>query len=275
MKRLLPCLLMVIAFAAHAGGFARTAPPELPVIDRAGAAVPLDAVLRDAAGHTLRLGDFFHPGRAVLLVPGYWQCRTLCGTLMQGILEAAADTGLPRDRYTVVGFSVDPAETPQDAAARQISDLEYAAAYGSRATKSGELPPPDLQLLLGDPALSRSIGFDWRRTDAQDPADRWAHASGFVVVSPEGRIEQTFQGVRFDAADVRTAITSAITPATDGQPPANALMRGFAMLCAHFDPVEGRLSQPVMQAFRVGGVLLACALGLWMLRHRRTRRAGP
>lgn len=271
MTRWLPAMLLATVLPAGAGGFAHGAPPAVAVVDHAGGSLPLDTPLRDANGRTLRLGDLFHPGRAVLLVPGYWQCRTLCGTLMQGILEAAADTGLPRSRYAVVGFSVDPAETPRDAAIRQHADLEYAAAYGSRATRSGELPPPDLHLLLGDAALSRGMGFDWRRTDAADPADRWAHASGFVVVSPEGRIVQTFQGVRFDAAELRTAIGSAI----DGRPPANALMRGFAMLCAHFDPVEGRLSRPVMQGLRVGGVLLACLLGLWMLRHRRTRRPGP
>lgn len=262
-------VLMWLASSAMAGGFVQTAPPSLPVADRAGTLLPMDARLRDATGGQVRLGDFFEPGRPVVLVPGYWRCRTLCGTLMQGILEAVADTGLPRSAYAVVGFSVDPDEGPADAASRQRSDLEYAAAYGSRANKAGTLAPPDLHLLLGSTDLSRRMGFDWRRTEADDPADRWAHAAGFAVVSPRGRIVQTFEGVRFEPAEVRAAIEAAAR----NESPANALMRGFAMLCAHFDPVEGRLSGPVMVGFRFGGVALALGLAVWVLRHRRGRAA--
>ncbi|QHI97379.1 hypothetical protein GT347_04905 [Xylophilus rhododendri] len=269
MKR--PALLLACCLAALpalAGGFAHDTPALLPVADRSGTRLALDQPLRDAHGAPVRLADFFTPGRAVLLVPGYWRCRTLCGTLMQGILEAAADTGLPRDAYRVVGFSVDPQEGPADAAERQRSDLAYAEAYGTRASVSGVLPPPDLHLLLGSVALSRQLGFDWRATDAADPADRWAHAAGFAVLSPRGQLVRQFQGVRFDARELRAAIESARAD----QPPPRSFIQGFAMLCAHFNPAEGRLSTPVMAGLRFVGVALVLALAGWMLRNRRGRR---
>ena len=270
MKRLLVLLLLSLATGVFAAGFGQAKPPAVSVQDRSGQALPLDTPLRDAGGGTVRLGDFFGT-RPVVLVPAYWRCRTLFGTLMQGVLEAVADTGLPRDAYRVVGFSVDPDEGPADAAARQRSDLEYAAAYGSRATRSGSLPPPELHLLLGDAGLARRIGFDWQRTGAAEPADRWAHAAGFVVASPQGRIVQAFSGVRFDAAALRAAIDSAARE--EARP--SSLSSAFALLCAHFDPVEGRLSAPVMAGLRAGGIALVLGLGGWMLLHRRGRRSRP
>ncbi len=277
MKRLLLSCLLCLPLLAGAAGFALNAPPALAVADRTGVQLPLDIPLRDAAGHPVRLGDFFVPGRPVLLLPGYWRCRNLCGTLMQGVLEAAADTGLPRSAYAVVGFSVDPDETPADAAARQQSDLEYAAAYGSRATRDGTLPPPDFHLLLDahgrGAVLARTLGFDWQRSDQDDPADRWWHAAGFAVVSPQGRVVRSFEGVRFDPKDLRLALQAAAGgPPLDSASRLSALGRGVALLCAHFNPADGRWSSTVMAGLRLFGVALALLLGLWMLRHRRQGR---
>ncbi|MES2184047.1 MAG: SCO family protein [Pseudomonadota bacterium] len=257
--------------AARAGGFVTEAPPPLVFAQHLGAQLPLELPLRDADGRTVRLGAFFVPGRPVVLVPGYYRCPNLCGTLMQGVLESLADTGLPRSAYTVVGFSIDPAETPADASARQAGDRGYAAAYGSRTVPSGMLPPVDLHLLLGSDAstamLADAIGFGYRRagagSDAAGATTDYQHAAGFLVVTPQGVVSRYLMGVRFEPRDLRLALVEA----SSGR--VGTLSDRIALLCAHFDPATGRYSTAVMAAFRIGGVLLALGLTGWILRHRR------
>jgi protein SCO1/2 len=267
--------LVVLPPAARAGGFVTEAPPPVVFAQRLGAQLPLDLPLRDADGRALRLGDFFRAGRPVVLVPGYYRCANLCGTLMQGVLESLADTGLPRSAYTVVGFSIDPAETPAGAGTRQADDRAYAAAYGSRVLPSGTLPPVDLHLLLGSAAgtaeLAGTIGFGYRRAEggngAADTPDTtppdYQHAAGFLVATPQGVVSRYLMGVRFEPRDLRLALVEASAGRV------GTLSDRIALLCAHFDPATGRYSTAVMAGFRIGGVVLALGLAGWILSHRR------
>ncbi len=259
--------------SAWAAGNSTPAPEPSAFEDRAGAALPLDLPLQDAAGHSVRLGDFFHTGRPVLLVPGYYRCVNLCGTLMQGVLEAAADTGLQRSAYTVLGFSIAPGETPADAMGKEADDLAYAAAYGSRANTTGTLPPPDLHLLLAPgPAgttLARAIGYGFRPASAE-AADGYEHTAGFIVATPQGTVARTFLGVRFAPQELRDALAEA-SAGRSAAPAAAGLADRLLLLCSHLDPTTGRYSGAVMNGLRALGIACVLALAGWAWRHRRGR----
>ena len=259
--------------SAWAAGSATRAPAPLAFEDRAGAALPLDLPLQDAAGHTVRLGDFFRTGRPVLLVPGYYRCVNLCGTLMQGVLEAVADTGLPRGAYTVLGFSIASGETPADATGKEADDLAYAAAYGSRANSSGPLPPPDLHLLLAPgtagATLARTIGYGFRPASAE-AADGYEHTAGFIVATPHGTVARTFLGVRFAPQELRAALAEA-SAGRSGAPATAGLADRLLLLCSHLDPTTGRYSGAVMNGLRALGIACVLALAGWAWRHRRGR----
>ena len=252
------------------------APP--PVAPRAGieqhldAQLPLDLVLADAQGRSVRLGDYFSAGRPVVLVLGYYSCPNLCGMLMQGTLEALQASGLPKASYEVVAVSIDPLDTPATAAARQNVYADYAAfLHTSRPLAAAPAAP---QLLVGTAAstalLAQRVGFVYQ-PDADDAdagvsaahaPSRFAHAAGIVIVTPSGRISRYLMGVRFEPQDLRLALVEA----SSGR--IGTLADRIALLCAHFDPTRGRYSADVMNLLRVLGVLMVLALAGFAWRHR-------
>jgi len=261
MRRIVVAL--AIALLCGAGGAGSVAPPQTPFAQHLGAALPLSLPFLDADGRALSLADALGTGRPVVLVLGYWRCPNLCGLAMHGMLEALASSGLPRDAYRVLGVSIDPSETPADARARQRVDADYAAQLAAGAQGR----PLDLRLLVGSAsaveALARSVGFGYTR-DSAGGASRYVHATGFVVVTPDGRVSRYFFGVRFDERALRLALVDAASGRI------GTLADRLLLLCAHFDPRTGRYSGAVMNGLR--GVGLALVLALAGLAWRQGRR---
>jgi protein SCO1/2 len=225
-----------------------------------GARLPLDAVLRDEAGAALPLGALF--GSApVVLVPGYYSCPNLCSTLFEGVVQALALSGMAAGSYRLVGFSIDP----QDGAA---------AAAGRRRAYAALLPgdAADLRMLTGDAAalarIEQALGYRAPR----DPASgEFAHAAGFVVADPEGRIVRYFPGVRFDPAALRTALADARAGRSESGAGAKSLGERLLLLCTHYDPAVGRHSGAAMAAVRAGVLLAVLGLAGAMWRFVRGR----
>jgi protein SCO1 len=256
---------MLACAAACAQDGAAILAPSVAFDQHLGAKLPLDLPLRDAQGRAVRLGDFFAAGRPVVLVPGYYHCTNLCSTLMQGVLESLADTGLPRGAYAVVGFSIDPSDTPADARARQEADRAYAEAYVARG---GQSAPADVHLLVGAAdGAARAVGFNYRRLPADGPGGtaQYAHAAGFVVATPEGRVARYLMGVRFTARDLRLALVEAASGGI------GTVADRLTLLCAHVDPATGHYSGAVLGGLRAVGIALAVGLGAWIVRHRHGR----
>ena len=251
-------LVLTIALA-HAGAFAQ--PPAVSFDQRLGAALPLSAAFTDSAGHGVRLGDELGP-RATLLMLGWHRCPQLCGLATQGVLEALRQSGLPGNEARVVFVSVDPSETAADAADRRRADLGYARLLAGQDAAA----PPAIERLVGPPAsiaaLASRVGFAWRPGDERA---RLAHPAGVVVVTPDGRVSRYLMGVRYDPAELRTAVADA----ADGR--VGTLTDRIALLCAHLDPRTGLHTAGAMLLARVAGLATLAALALLAWRHRRAR----
>jgi protein SCO1/2 len=128
----------------------------------------------------------------VVLVPGYYTCSNLCSTVFEGVLQALALSGMHAGSYRLVGLSIDPRE---DAGAAGKRFAAYAALLPGGAA--------DLRMLTATRPRWRAGSRRWA-TAPWDAADgEFAHAAGFVVAAPDGRIAQFFPGVRFDPAALR------------------------------------------------------------------------
>lgn len=250
MKWLLLCCLL-LAGQSRAQALRLPAPPDAQFAPVAGARLPLDATLVDDDGKAIRLGALFGK-QPVVLVPGYYTCPNLCSTLFEGVMQALAVGGLPPDGYRLVGLSIDSHDTPARAA-------EKKRAYASL------LPAASLHLLSGSAAsidaVTRAIGYR-AVPDAQN--GQFAHAAGFVVATPDGRVSSYFPGVRFEPAALREAVRKA----RDGE--AKGLFDKLLLLCAHYDPTAGLHTTAAMTAVRIG--VLAALLSLGALAWRRARR---
>jgi protein SCO1/2 len=232
-------LLIPRAFAA----------PSADVVQHVGAALPLDVRLADERGHEAALARFFGDV-PVVLVFGYYNCPTLCTTLMEGALLALDATGLPGEADRVVGVSIDPRERALDA-------LRRAAAY--RET----FDAVRLDLLTGREAEVRRLAAAAGYTYAFDTRfDQYAHPLGFMVVSAGGRIARYFPGVAFDSREVRLALIEA------SEARIGSLSERIFLRCAHYDPASGRYSFAVMSAVRALCLLVFAILGFWMWRRR-------
>lgn len=260
---LLPCVLAAQPLALPAA-------PDAKLEQHPGARLPLELPAIDEAGRAHQLADFFDGRRPVLLVPGYYRCPQLCGLVMHGLIDALQASRVDRSQWRIVRFSIDPSETPADARARRDAEAGYAQfAFGLRASDT----PPDLHLLTlreGDARLlANDIGYRFQPLqDANANDGAYAHPASVVVVTPHGTVSRYFNGLQFDAAELRVALADAAGDRV------GSVTSRLALLCAHFDPRVGRHTESVMNAVRAISLALVAALAAWCWRRRATRETG-
>src|SRR5262249_28900556 len=150
------------------------------------------------AGQSVRLGDYFD-GKPVILVLAYYRCPMLCTQVLNGLVDGLR--GVPfnaGEQFRVVTVSFDPREQPELAAAKRES---YVESYGRPQATTG------WHFLTGGQdsidRLTRAVGFRY----AYDPKlDQFAHASGIMVLTPDGKIARYFYGIRYASRDLRLAL---------------------------------------------------------------------
>jgi protein SCO1/2 len=248
MKRLVAAWLYAAA-SAHAQPLQLPPQPVEWFAPVPGSQLPLDRRFRDTSGREVKLGAYFG-GAPVVLIPGYYACPNLCSTVFEGALQALTLSRVPASAYRVIGLSIDPAETPALAARSRT-------AYRTLLPASARF-----DLLTGDRAdiarVTSALGYRFTRT----PDGQFAHAAGFVVVRPDGRIAQAFGGIRPDPAVLR----SALEQSAGGGPV--SMVQQFFLRCAHYDPSIGAHTAAAMWAVRAAAACVALALATWAWRRR-------
>lgn len=254
-------------FLVAASAFAETSatPPRLPgrvAIDQhLDAQLPLDTMFRDESGRVVRLSEYANGSRPILLVFMYYRCPMLCSMVMEGVTSTL--TALKFDagkEYDVVTISIDPRDTPHDAAAKKE---KYVKRYGRLGTA------PAWHFLTGPESAIRKVtsaaGFQY----AYDPeSDQFAHGASLIVLTPRGRVSRYLYGFEYNPRDVRLALVEAsankVGSATDA----------ILLLCYHYDPITGKYSRSAMTFVRAGGLATVVALsGFIFVMIRRERAA--
>ena len=243
---------------------------------RLGEALPLDARFTDASGRQSPLSVWFGD-RPVVLAMGYFRCPQLCGLLQHGLMQALADAEVPPQDYRVVFASVDETEGPADGIALLERLRRYALWLEETRQRTDWAQRLDLEMLTGTrssiDALASSTGFGFervtdeiRRSTGGDASQPIAHKAGIVVLTPQGVVSKAIPGIAFDPSNLRSAIVDA------GRGDVGTLVDRVAMLCAYFDPRQGRWSDTVMAGIRgfFGTTLLL--LVLWVVCLHRRRR---
>jgi cytochrome c oxidase subunit II len=224
---------------------------------RLDAQVPLDLEFRDETGRAVRLGDYFR-GKPVILVLAYYRCPMLCTQVLNGLLDALR--GLPfvsGNEFQIVTVSFDPRETPELAAAKKKS---YVEGYGRPGAEEG------WHFLTGQqPAIDRltqAVGF---RSHYDARQGQFAHASGIMLVTPQGRLARYLYGTLYKVRDLRLGLVEA-SENKIGTPGDQILL-----YCYHYDPETGTY-RAAMNMVRVGGIVTVLALGLFVVRNWEGKR---
>ena len=242
------------------GEAAGRTPPQLREVtfkQRLGEPLPLDARFTDEAGRAVALGDYFKTGRPVVLAFVYYRCPMLCTQVMNGISSAlTALPFAPGTDFDVVLVSFDPRDTAADAAEKKRTHLQY---WSAEATANA------WHFLTGDEPTIRRVtsaaGFTYHWDERQQ---QFAHVSGLLVVTPEGRLSRYFYGIEYSPKDLRLALVDS------GQGRVGSVIDELLLYCFHYDPEAGRYGAVVMNLIRLGGVVtLAVMAGFVLLTRRR------
>ena len=203
--------------------------------------IPLDAVFKDEQGRDVRLGELFK-GKPVVLSLVYYQCPMLCNQVLNGMMgsfrQVAFNIG---EQYDVITVSFDPRETPDLAAAKKST---YVKAYNRPGAEAS------WHFLTGDEAnikrLTEAVGFHYLW---DDQTKQFAHASGIMVLTPEGKLARYFYGIDYSPRDLRLGLVEASQNKIGT--PVDALM----LYCYHYDPATGKYGAIVMNIVKVAGGL--------------------
>jgi protein SCO1 len=225
--------------------------------------LPLDATFTDEAGRTRPLGAFFGE-RPVLLAFVYYECPMLCTQVMNGISSAleVMPFGAGRD-FDVVLISFDPRDTPAVASEKKRSHLEYWSAEDEEGA---------WHFLTGDEAsisrVTSAAGFTYQ---FDERTGQFAHVSGVLVATPEGRLSRYFYGVDYSPKELRLALVES------GEGQIGSVVDELLLYCFHYDPESGRYGLVVMNLIRLGGVMTLLFIGgsILIMRRRESRPLAP
>jgi protein SCO1 len=252
------CLTSIVVFALTmaADGLSPDEVKRIGYDQHIGQPISTSLTFQDSNQRRVALGELFNT-KPTLLVLGYYHCPMLCTLINDGLIEALEE--LPFNvggDFNIINISIDPTETPNVAAAKK---KEYLARYGRAGAAAG------WHLLTGDQQaivqLANEAGFRFQYDRA---THEYAHPSGFLVLTPEGRISRYFFGVNYDARELRDAIVAA----SKGE--RGSVIREFLLLCYHYNPITGKYGELiliVLRALSVATVLFLATWIVWMCRR--------
>jgi len=216
--------------------------------------LPLDAGFVDESGKSVKLGDYFGKHPAILALV-YYTCPMLCSEEMDGITSSLEMVKLtPGKDFDVVIISIDPSDTPEQAAK---SKALYVKRYGRPETAAG------WHFLTGQrpaiDAVTNAVGFGYVRVPGPDgKLSQFAHASSIEIVTTDGKLAQYYLGVEYSPKDMLLGLIDA-SGNKIGSPVANILT-----YCYHYDPQTNKHSLIVARVVQFGGMVTVAGLGGFM-----------
>ncbi len=208
--------------------------------------VPLDLAFRDENGQPVTLQTYFGK-KPVILALIYYNCPQLCSLILNGLVQSLNALSFTAGKeFDVLVVSFDPRETPQLATAKKKAYLDR---YIKKGTEAG------WHFLTGDEnsikTLTQTVGFRY----FYDPVkDIFAHASGIIVLTPEGKTSRYFYGVEYANRDLRLGLVEA-SENKIGSPVDQLLL-----LCYHYDPATGKYGAVIMNLVRIAGTITVIAI---------------
>jgi protein SCO1/2 len=222
--------------------------------------VPLDLKFRDETGATAELSRYF--GRKpVILNFVYYKCTDLCPLLLDGLVRAMrALSFYVGNQFDVLTVSFDPHDNPALAAAKK---KDFVGRYARPGAADG------WHFLTGGEdsikKLTETVGFRYSY-DAR--TGEFGHATGIVLLTPEGKTARYYYGIDFSPRDLRLGLIEAAADKI-GTP-----IDQLLLFCYHYDPVTGKYGLLITNVIRLAGAATVFVLGGFvfaMLRRERSK----
>jgi len=226
--------------------------------------LPLDIPFADEQGRVAPLGSYFG-GRPVVMAFVYYECPMLCTTVLNALASSLNVMSLePGKDFDVVTISFDPRETPALAAAKKATYLQR---YKHPGAAAGWHFLTGSQSSIDRATKAAGFRFVW-----DDGLKQFAHPTGIIVLTPEGRIARYLFGIDYGPRDLRLALVDASAGKV------GSAVDAFLLYCYHYDPMTGRYGIAIMRAIRIAGsatvISLGVFIGIMVRRERRAQRVG-
>jgi protein SCO1/2 len=210
--------------------------------------VPLNLTFLDENGKQVQLGQYFG-SKPVLLAFVYFQCPMLCSQVLAGI--AGALNGIIRfdagRDFNIVTVSFDPRDTPEAAAENKKRYLERYRRAG--AAEGWHFLTGKKQQI---DELASAVGFRY----AWDPEiKQFAHTSGIMLLTPDGRLAQYYYGIEYPPRDIQRGLIEA------SQGRIGNLVDKVELYCYHYDPTKGRYGAVIFNILRLSALVTVLVLG--------------
>ena len=257
---------LVLASALLAGYCAQAQPgmpaafQKIGIDQKLNAQVPLETILQDEDSNKVRLGQYFN-GKPVVLALVYYACPMLCNLELNGLKDTLEKLTLDIGKdYQVVTVSFDERENPPLAKAKKAN---YVKEFGRPGAAEG------WHFLTGNAVAVRkvaeSVGFHYAWDSM---TNQFVHATGIMVLTPQGRVSKYFYGIKYDPRDLRLGLVDA-SDRKIGTPVDKILL-----YCFHYNPATGKYGPVVMNITRIAAGSTVLALGLfmfvWLRRERKS-----
>lgn len=256
-------LIMVFTRLCLSTGFGQASDPntdpnrDLRFELHLGQSVSPDIRFTDESGQPVTVGNYFH-GRPVILALGYYQCPMLCGVVLNALVQGLQDLPptLAKRDFNFLFVSIDPAEgsgLAKDKLQNYLKRYGWAPAaerWHFLTGSTGEIN-----------RLAAEVGFRYRYDSV---AKQFAHPSGLIVLTPDGKISSYLLGVEFPAKAIDQALTIARKGDVARESP------GSILLCFSQNVTPGSVAFIVLVALRFAAVLTVA--GLVFVIYRTGRR---
>jgi protein SCO1/2 len=240
-------------------------PPQLSDVSieqRLNHQIPLQLLFHDERGQSVSLGKYLEPGKPVILSLVYFDCRMICSQALSSLATTLRrlkfDAGKQFEVLTISFDSRDRYEDAADAKSKYLAIYNRAGAEKGWHFLTGAQPSID--------ALADAVGFHFR-WDAR--TQQFAHATGIMLLTPDGRISRYYYGTQYFASDLRLGLIEA------SKNEIGTLADQIVLYCYHYDPRTGRYGVIVFRALQISaGVTLALLGGFiaFLIRTDPNRR---
>jgi protein SCO1/2 len=232
---------------------------EVGIDQRLDSQLPLDLLFRDETGREVQLGKYFGDKPVVLALVQY-KCPMLCTQVLNGFSKAsqAIPFEVGKD-YQFVAISFDAREGSELSADKK---KHYVRVYRRPGGVNG------LHFLTGDQAsidkITEAVGFRYHYVAH---SNQFAHASGIMIATPEGRLARYLYGIEYSPHDLRLGLLES-SNGNIGSPVDQVLL-----LCYHYDPLTGKYGLAIAGLLKWVGMLTVLVLfGFLVLMYRRESR---
>ena len=253
-------LTLLLSLQVNAQNYTDNLQQRIGIDQKLGNQLPLDLPFLDSDGNPVHLGDYFGD-KPLILSLVYFDCPMLCTQVINSLLRAMNVLSFGAGtEFDVLTISIDPDETPELANAKKI---EYLKNYRGREGSTG------WHFLTGDQEqieqLATAVGF---RYEYDEPTDQYIHASGIMILTPEGKLARYFYGIDYPPRDLRWGLVEAADGAIGN--PVDQLL----LLCYSYDPMTGKYGLYIRNSLRIGGLATILAIGSFIVVMLRRERRG-